>query len=121
MSATKLDEIKLAIKDMYMRTTYPSLDEYIKNECKADEHAVNQGPITIEISRRITMSLIRTRYYLNKYHKEGLLLKFNTGSGCCRWWYKGLIDELNNTTKTSNLTDIGIPISNHFIRGKIDE
>lgn len=96
-SNNKLVEIKLAIKRVFEENNYSFLDEYLKNECKSDKHALKYGAITGEISSKLNMSPTRTRYLLNKYHKEGILLKQFTAGGCCRWWYYGLVDEIKES------------------------
>ncbi len=89
--------IKEAIKHQYNRYLYKSLDEYLKTDCKTDDHAVTYGPLTTELASRMGVTLSKARYHLNKYHKKGLLAKQDASGGCCRWWYYGLLDEIKQS------------------------
>ena len=91
-----IEAIKNVIKEQYNKNKYALIDDYIQHDCKSDGAAVAYGPLTIEIASSIGVTQSKARYYLNKYHKSGGLVKLEANGGSCRWWYHGMLSELRS-------------------------
>lgn len=96
----ELQVIKDAIKHQYNKHKYKSLDDFLKNDCKAgDKAAARYGPLTSEIASKLGIDQNKARYHLNKFCKSGDVFKWPTAGGQSRWSYNGFLDEIRDNAQ----------------------